>query len=137
MESKTFNIKYLENNKYLIQTIGQYRFINNKINKYWDSNLYGWIVSDKNFNIIELYNLLSKENDSKKNIKKFNNMKFKKYGKGYLLLPKNGKKDPDWGLRGDKSSNYYHGGWWRDDLEGWFFRGTLLEKLISNGASEL
>lgn len=99
--------------------------------------MYGWVVSDKNFNIIELYNLLSKENDSKKKKKKFNNMKFKKYGKGYLLIPKKGKDDPDWGLRGNKSSNYYHGGWWRDDLEGWFFRGSLLEKLISNGASEI
>jgi len=66
--------------------------------------------------------------------KLFENMVYQPYGKGYLLLA-NGSKDS--GYKGSKETDYYYGGWWRDDLDGWFFRGTLIDTLIDNGAKEV
>lgn len=74
----------------------------------------------------------------KKNVKietkLFENMVYQPYGKGYLLLA-NGSKEV--GYKGSKETDYYHGGWWRDDLDGWFFRGSLIDILIDNGAKEV
>ena len=146
MDSKTFTIKYLGNNIYLIQTTGDCSTIKKVMNDYWDDNLYGWLVSEKDkCDFIKLYNEICNISNTstfkkKKKINKdkiFTDMEFSKYGKGYLLSPIIGKKHPDWGFTGNKSSNYYYGGWWRNDLEGWFFRGSLLKTLISNGASEI
>ena len=64
----------------------------------------------------------------------FDNMSYSKYGNGYLLIPNNGKNHPDWGKCGTKKTNYYNGGWWREDLNGWFFRGNMLNTLEENGA---
>lgn len=66
----------------------------------------------------------------------FTNMTYKSHGGGFLLVPNSGKKDPLWGYAGNKETNYFHGGWWREDLGGWFFRHSLLEVLTNNGASE-
>lgn len=47
--------------------------------------------------------------------------KFKKYGKGWLLVPK--KSHPDYGEK------YYHGGWWNSSQNAWFFRNSVKNSL--------
>ena len=148
MDSKILTIKYIDGDKYLIQTIGNNHIFKKYYKDYWDENLYGLVIPKNNYadycklNIIELFNNLNNKSLQitrrlKKKIKKdkiFNNMSYSKYGKGYLLCPNIGSKHPDWGFTGNKKTNYYHGGWWRDDLQGWFFRGSNLKILIDNGA---
>lgn len=53
-------------------------------------------------------------------------MKFTKYGKGYLLKPPS-----DYEFYGEK---YFLGGWWKDTLDGWFFKKDQKEVLRSYGA---
>lgn len=65
----------------------------------------------------------------------FSSMSFKNFGKGYLLTPDSGCSHPDWGKIGNKP-DYYHGGWWRKDLGGWFFRGSFFDFLKENGAKD-
>merc|ERR1712227_228209 len=86
---------------------------------------------------IKIVNKIEKPKPKKKvkiETKLFENMLYQPYGKGYLLLA-NGSKDT--GYKGSKETDYYHGGWWRDDLDGWFFRGSLIDTLIDNGATEV
>ena len=66
----------------------------------------------------------------------FSSMSFKNFGKGYLLTPDNGRSHPDWGKTGTKP-DYYYGGWWRNDLGGWFFRGSFLDFLKEQGATDI
>jgi len=85
---------------------------------------------------IKIVNKIEKPKPKKVKIetKLFENMVYRPYGKGYLLIA-NGSKDT--GYKGSNDTDYYHGGWWRDDLDGWFFRGTLIDTLIDNGAKEV
>ena len=62
-------------------------------------------------------------------------MYYTTYGKGFLLALYEGNENKWWGYRGNKDTNYFCGGWWREDLGGWFFRKSLLNTLIENGAS--
>ena len=64
----------------------------------------------------------------------FTYMYYTTYGKGFLLKPYYGKKNKWWGYAGNKSTDYFYGGWWREDLGGWFFRKSLLHVLENNGA---
>ena len=64
----------------------------------------------------------------------FINMSYQVQGGGYLLVPDNGENDHFWGYTGSKDTNYFHGGWWKEDLGGWFFRKSLLNTLVENGA---
>jgi hypothetical protein len=50
--------------------------------------------------------------------------KFSKYGKGWVL-----KSDKNYTYNG---SNYYEGGWWRSDLNGWFFKTQSKNKFMTN-----
>lgn len=54
------------------------------------------------------------------------NMKLTHYGKGYVLTPPNNHE-----LFGEK---YFLDGWWRADLNGWFFKARYFETLRSYGA---
>lgn len=47
--------------------------------------------------------------------------KFRKHGKGWILVPK--KSHPDYGEK------YYHGGWWFPSQNAWFFRNSVYEGL--------
>merc|ERR1712196_379154 len=67
----------------------------------------------------------------------FTNMSYTQHGKGYLLTPNDGESNPNWGYTGSKDTDYFYGGWWRDDLEGWFFRSSLLHVLEDNGACKV
>ncbi len=49
---------------------------------------------------------------------------FKRYGKGWLLTPKNSK-HPDYGEK------YYHGGWWNASQNAWFFRDSVKKSLCA------
>ena len=55
-------------------------------------------------------------------------MKISSYGKGYLLTP-----PANHEMFGEK---YFLNGWWRADLNGWFFRARYYEDLIGRGAKE-
>ena len=150
--TSTFSVNLIDDNRYLIQTIGNNYIFKNYYKDYWDENLYGLVISKNDyanyskFNLIELFNNINNANLKKINNRRkkknnktkaiFHNMSYSKYGKGYLLIPNNGNKHPDWGFKGNKTTNYYHGGWWRDELQGWFFRGSNLKILIDNGAIE-
>ena len=126
----------------------------------WNSDYNGWIVSNNTtFDIVSAHlEAIKPDNDDtmvdieplvitkefKKNTQRkvektvtlpFSGMIYQKQGGGYLLKPIDGDKHPDWGFKGSKASNYYHGGWWRGVKGGWFFRGSKLNYLIENGAS--
>ena len=77
----------------------------------------------------------TKDRDLHPTKKIFSSMSFTKFGKGYLLTPDNGDSHPDWGKIGT-NPDYYHGGWWRKDLDGWFFRGSYIDFLKENGAKD-
>ena len=131
-----------KDNKYLISI-----FNSNKSNKAWVSFSYN---NKEGFNQtikseIDYKKILPKidsylntiYNQKWENLEKsdlFSNMSFTQHGKGYLLTPNDGESNPNWGYTGSKDTDYFHGGWWRDDLGGWFFRGSMLNVLEDNGA---
>ena len=53
-------------------------------------------------------------------------MYVEEYGRGYILVPP--ANHPNFG---DK---YFREGWWRPDLQAWFFRSQFLDGLIADGA---
>ena len=68
--------------------------------------------------------------DVKKSVvlKSNKNTSFKKYGKGYLLVPEEG--HPDWGTK------YYHNGWWMPKHNAWFFKKEHKETFNAVCSSE-
>merc|ERR1712147_369189 len=89
-KSVQLNQKILYNNKYI----------------YWNKNYKCWFGSRKC--IDNLINSGTQWYSKKSNFEypqqSFNNMNLEKYGKGYLLIPKNN--DINYGIK------YFHGGWW-------------------------
>ena len=159
--ASTFTIQSIDKKRLLIRTINGNNKLewmeNSDIT--WNSDYNGWIVSkNTNFDIVSTHlrfiepteddvvvdieplviTTELKKNTSRKVTKKvvlpFNNMIYLKQGGGYLLKPILGDKHPDWGFKGNKGTDYYHGGWWRGGKGGWFFRGSKLNYLIENGA---
>lgn len=59
----------------------------------------------------------------------FNSMALETYGRGYLLTPPED--------HADAGTKYYHGGWWKPSLGGWFFRKEHYETLVNGGAEHL
>ena len=57
----------------------------------------------------------------------FTGMIIEPYGKGYLLAPP--PKHSDAGIK------YYHSGWWKANMNAWFFKKNRLDYLIHNGAT--
>ena len=120
-----------------IQEYGKgYLLVPNQGNPDWGTKYYhnGWWLSKhnawffkkehkdylfNNFSQQKMVKSNKKENivkDIKKSVvlKSNTNTSFKKYGKGYLLVPEKG--HPDWGTK------YYHNGWWMPKHNAWFFK---------------
>tara|TARA_B100001250_G_C19755506_1_gene769904 strand:+ start:390 stop:830 length:441 start_codon:yes stop_codon:yes gene_type:complete len=134
-----FTVQLTANGKLLVRGIG---FNKDTLKGFkWDKTQQGYLIKDTDsFDIVGVYNSLNNEDsDSSESCETqtnglFNNMEYFKYGKGYILKPTI-KNHPDYGYKGNYTSDYYHGGWWRNDLNGWFFRGSKHDLLQESNAT--
>ena len=132
-----FTVQLSSNGNLLIRGIG---FNKHTLKDFkWDKKQQGYLIEDTDsFDIVNVYNSLNNEVSTESCETKtnglFNNMEYTEHGKGYLLKPTI-KNHPDYGYKGNYTSDYYHGGWWKDELNGWFFRGSKHDLLEESNAT--
>ncbi len=95
---------------------------------WWNTSANGWFFK-KEFkdNLIKMGASFGKHKSSSDCEQRLSGMVFKKYGAGYLLTCD--KSHKDWGRK------YYFSGWWKPQLNGWFFKPEFKQKLMNLGAT--
>ena len=140
-----FTVQLSANGKLLVRGIG---FNKHTLKGFkWDKAQQGYLIKDTDsFDIVSVYNSLnnkssdsSDSSDSSESCETktnglFNNMEYTEHGMGYLLKPTI-MDHPDYGYRGNYTTDYYHGGWWKNELNGWFFRGSKRDLLEDSNAT--
>lgn len=97
-------------------------------NGWWMPSQNAWFFKSKYYDtLVSGGASILVESDTEETTKDMENMTFQEYGRGYLLTCSEDHED--------YGTKYFHGGWWKPSLDGWFFKKEFLGKLAEQGAT--
>jgi hypothetical protein len=127
-EDKTFNFKTYGKGFLLVPEEGHPDWGTKYYhNGWWMPKYNAWFFkkNDKESFLKSHSKTKTEKNDKQSEIKMLKDLVVKEYGKGFLLVPKEG--HPDWGTK------YYHNGWWVPKHNAWFFKkNAYLDFVLDN-----